>query len=77
MTIIFPIAKEQIPGTISRGWIAKYLNRSESFVKRNWNGDLFNCESETFRPTTTRESLSQESKDIITETLGREKKKYQ
>ena len=74
MAITLRIAKEQVPGTISRSWIAKYLNRSESFVKRNWNGDPFDCESDSFRPETTRESLSQESKDIITETLGREKK---
>ena len=74
MAISFRIAKEQAPGTISRSWIARYINRSENFVKRNWNGDPFNCETANCCPDTTRESLSQESKDIIVNSLGREKK---
>ena len=74
MAISFRIAKEQAPGTISRSWIAKYINRSERFVQRHWNEDPFDCETAEYRPETTRESLSQESKDIITESLGKEKK---
>ena len=76
MAIAFYIAKEKAPGTITKPWVAKYLNRPESFVKRNWTGDPFNCDMSPAdcRPHETRESLSQESKDVITESLGRKKK---
>ena len=74
MAISFRIAKEQLPGTISRSWVAKYINRSEDFVKRNWCRDPFECGMGDCRPHETRDSLSQESKDIILQSLGREKK---
>ena len=41
MAIAFRIAKDQPAGTISRSWVARYLKRSEDFVKRNWNRDPF------------------------------------
>ena len=74
MAITFRIAKDQAPGIITRSWIAKYLNRTEKFVQLNWNRPPFDCEMADCRPHQTRESLSQESKDIITESFGREKK---
>ena len=74
MAIAFRIAKEQAHGTITRRWVAHFLNRSEKFVKDNWNRQPFDCEMADCKPKKTRESLSQESKDIITESLGREKK---
>ena len=74
MCITFRIAKDQLPGTLSRSWIAKYLNRSESFVTRNWNKDPYDCDTNDCTPNQTRENLSQESKDIIIENIGREKK---
>ena len=70
MAITFRIAKEQPPGTVSRSWVAKYLNRSEDFVKRNWNRDPFGCEMDRTHKEAA-ESLSQESKEIIKESLGR------
>ncbi len=39
MTITLRIPKHLPPGTICRSWVAKTLNRSEDFVKRNWNKD--------------------------------------
>ena len=73
MAITFRIAKDQPAGTISRSWVARYLKRSEDFVKRNWNRDPFECEMDS-RPAEVAASLSQESKEIITESLAREKK---
>ena len=43
-------------------------------MKRNWNRDPYECEMDDCCPDTTRESLSQESKDVILENIGREKK---
>ena len=74
MAISFRIAKDQVPGSISRSWVAKFIKRSEGFVKRNWNRDPYECEMDDCCPDTTRESLSQESKDVILENIGREKK---
>lgn len=73
MAITFRIAKDQPAGTISRSWVVRYLKRSEDFVKRNWKRDQFDCEMDS-RPAQVTESLSQESKEIITESLAREKK---
>ena len=73
MSITFRIAKDQPAGTISRSWVARYLKRSEDFVKRNWNRDPFDCEMDS-RPAQVAECLSQESKEIITKSLVREKK---
>ena len=69
------ITKDQLAGTISRSWVARYLKRSEDFVKRNWNRDPFDCEMDS-RPAQVAESLSQESKEIITESLLERKQKY-
>ena len=73
MAITFRITQDQPAGTISQSWVARYLKRSEDFVKRNWNCDPFDCEMDS-RPAQVAESLSQESKEIITESLAREKK---
>ena len=73
MAITFRIAKSLPPETISRAWVAKYLKRSEKFVSRNWHKDPFSCEMEN-EPKTGTIILSQESQDIITSTLAREKK---
>ena len=58
---------------ISRAWVARYLNRSENFVKRNWNKNPYECKMDTDnlqRP----EVLSQESKEIIGKSTGKQKK---
>ena len=73
MAITFRIAKSLPPETVSRSWVAKYLNRSEKFVSRNWHKDPFSCEMES-EPKTSTIILSQDSQDIITTTLAREKK---
>ena len=73
MVITFRIAKTVPAGTMSRSWIAKYLNRSEQFVKMNWRKDPFECAMDS----TQKEDaiiLSQESQDIIVSTLAKEKK---
>lgn len=72
MAITFRIAKDLPPGTISRSWVAKTLNRSEDFVKKNWNKDPFNCEMNS-KQESHHESLSQESKEIIQSWLKKKK----
>ncbi len=73
MAITFRIAKDLPPGTISRSWVAKTLNRSENFVKRNWNKDPFNCEMDS-KHVSYHESLSQESKDISQSCFAKQKR---
>ena len=73
MAITFRIAKDLPPNTITRKWVAKYLNRSEEFVKNNWLKNPFDCKMDN-APKVRYESLSQESKDVIVETLSRSKK---
>ena len=73
MAITFRVAKSLPPNTISRSWVANYLNRSEDFVKRNWRKDPFECEMDS-APKTSTIILSQESQDIITSFLAKEKK---
>ena len=58
----FWIAKSLKPGTISRSWVAKFIKRDESFVKRNWRNSPYEIEEEK-----EQKALSQESKDIIRE----------
>ena len=73
MAITFNVAKSLPPGTISRSCVAKYLNRSEDFVKKNWNKDPFCCEMNS-APKEDGISLSQESQQIIVSSLAKEKK---
>ena len=68
MAIIFRVAKDHPPGTISRSWVVMYLNRSEDIVKRNWNRDPFDCGMDS-RPEELGQCLSQESKEIIVASL--------
>lgn len=70
----FWTAKGLEPGTISRSWVAKFLKRSENFVKRNWqiNPYLSLIEEEDEKDQV---ALSQESKTVIREMLARPKKK--
>ena len=64
-------AKDLVPGTISRSWVAKFLKRSEDFVKRNWRVSPYTIdEEEEDQPV-----LSQESKTVIREMLSRPKKR--
>ena len=68
---IFWRAKDLVPGTISRSWVAKFLKRSEDFVKRNWRVSPYTIdEEEEDQPV-----LSQESKTVIREMLSRPKKR--
>ena len=67
----FRIAKDLQPGTISRSWVANFLKRSGTFVKRNWHVNPYEVllnEEEEESP------LSQESKEIIRNILSRPKK---
>ncbi len=72
MAITFRFAKYLPPDTISRSWVARTLNRSEDFVKRNWNKDSFNCEKDS-QQESHHESLSYESKDIIQSCFAKKK----
>lgn len=61
--------------TVNRAWIAKKLNRSEKFVTRNWLKNPYNCKLDSIQNTHA-ESLSQESKNIINESLNKRKKVF-
>ena len=67
----FRVAKEQKPGVISRSWVAKFLSRDESWVKRNWNTNPYKPEEAS---DTSSGPLSQESKEVIRGILARPKK---
>ena len=67
-------AKELQPGTISRSWVAKFLKRSENFVKRNWQISPYESLIEEGDEEDQR-ALSQESKTVIRQMLTRPKKK--
>ena len=67
----FGIASRLEPGTISRAWVAKTLKRSETWVKRNWNVNPYHFPEEE---SDDQRALSQESKEVIRETLARPKK---
>lgn len=73
MAITFRIAKDLSPQTITRKWVARYLNRSEEFVKNNWLKNPYECQMNA-TPKSHYESLSQESKDVVTQCLGKSKK---
>src|SRR5277367_6718299 len=68
--ITFREAKEAGASFISRSWVAKKINRSEDFVKRNWKTDPYSCFMQQENPGRP-SSLSQESKDIVTSIAGR------
>ena len=71
--ITFRKARDAGATFISRAWVTKYLKRSENFVKRNWNKNQHESEMETVSlqwPVV----LSQESKEIIGESAGEQKK---
>ena len=64
-------AKDLAPGTISRSWVAKFLKRSENFVKDNWRVSPYTIDEEE----EDQAALSQESKTVIREMLSRPKKR--
>ena len=67
----FWTAKSLQPGTISRSWVAKFLKRSEAFVRNNWRNSPYSIDDNDGE----QRALSQESKDIIRGILSRPKKK--
>lgn len=71
--ITFREAKEAGASFISRSWVAKKINRSEDFVKRNWKKDPYSCFMQQENPGRP-SSLSQESKNIVTSIAGRARK---
>ncbi len=72
MAITFRIAKDLPPGSIYRSRVAKTRNRSDDFVKRNWNKDPLNFEMDS-KQESHHESLSEESKDIIQSCFAKKK----
>ena len=72
--ITFREARDARAGFISRKWVASRINRSEDFVKRNWHKDPYNCEREEVEPGYGT-ALSQESKDVISQSLAGRKRK--
>ena len=69
----FHIAKDIKPGTISRSWVADFLKRSETFVKRNWSTNPYELLLNEGDESEQR-ALSQESKEVIRRILTRPKK---
>lgn len=73
--ITFNIAIGHPAGTTSHFWVVRYLNRFEDSVKCNWNHYPVDCEMDS-QSAQVAESLSQESKKIINESLARVQKTY-
>ncbi len=72
MAIMFRNGKDLPPGTIYRSWVSKTPNRSEDFIKRNWNKDPFNCEMNS-KQESHDESLPQESNVVIQSCFAKKK----
>ena len=72
MAIMLSVAKNQPPKTISRSCVDMYFNRSEDFVKRNWNRDPFDFGMDSW-PEEPAQCLSEESKDIVIASFAKEK----
>ena len=71
--ITFREAQDAGATFISRSWVANQLKRSETWVKRNWKRNPYDCEMNTEnigRPVV----LSQESRDIIEASAGKQRK---
>ena len=66
-------AKQAGADFITRKWVADKINRSESFVKRNWTKKPMDCFAE-FSNCGRPESLSQESRAIINTSIGFQRK---
>ena len=70
----FHVAQGEKPGTISRKWVARFLKRDESWVKRNWNKNPYAKLEKREDDDEDQRALSQESKTIIRDMLTRPKK---
>ncbi|CAG0890621.1 unnamed protein product, partial [Cyprideis torosa] len=61
--ITFREARDAGASFISRSWIANHIKRSETFVKKNWMRNPYECELNT-EPIGAPRALSFESKEI-------------
>ena len=59
LAIVFRIAEDLPPETISGAWIAKYFKETEKFIHLNWNRLSYEC---TMISSSEELALSQESK---------------
>ena len=68
--ITFREARDAGASFISRSWIATRIKRSETFVKRNWMRNPYDCEMDT-EPIGVPRALSLESREIIHRECGK------
>jgi hypothetical protein len=71
--ITFREARDAGAHFISRSWISRHIKRSENFVRLHWNNNPYTSASD-FSACGRPVSLSQESKDILENFVGRQKK---
>ena len=67
--ITFREAKEAGASFISRSWVAKKINRSEDFVKRNWKKDPYSCFMQQENPGTETLNELREETDLFVKPL--------
>ena len=70
----FGNAKDLPEGTVSRCWVAKFIKRSETFVKRHWNINPYDILLNEEKDDDEQRALSQESKEVVRNILSRPKK---
>ena len=73
LSIGLRIASEQKPGTVTRPWIANFLKRSERWISATWKKNPYEVEMKK-EHIGKAGVLSQESKEILKEMIGKEKK---
>lgn len=71
--ISFREARDAGADFITRSWVAKRLNRSEQFVKMNWQRDPYHCNM-VQDPQLGSRTLSDQSKEIIKRDVGKQKR---
>ncbi|CAG0897627.1 unnamed protein product, partial [Cyprideis torosa] len=71
--ISFREARDAGADFITRSWVAKRLNRSEQFVKMNWQRDPYHCDM-VHGPQLGSRTLSDQSKEIIKREVGKQKR---
>jgi hypothetical protein len=73
--ITFREARDAGTSFISRTWVAKQIKRSENFVKLNWNRNPYDCAMETANIGLGGRQFSGESRRILVESSGRQRKR--
>ena len=68
--ITFKEAKDNGAEFITRDWVANRIERSEAFVKRNWNRDPYDCKMDKQHIGASGDVLNEHEKRIIRTSAG-------